>query len=964
VSILAILLGFQNCGKVGFVSDYAGIYGSSGLRMSLEGGRPATNKKELAVQFDLSNQVFSEMRLSTSQDMDAKGIPWQPFSQTTIFDLGSDWAGDGSLDGMKNVYAELRAEPGAPPLPIMASIGLDTVAPMATGKGILASGIHGQVFNRGESVNLELDLSDPASNTGYSSGLAASGFRYGYSTVADCTSANVTWERDWGAPDGNPSIRWPLSSPLDAVYICAILQDNGGNTTTMLSQPLTSVWRVLAGDNNAGNGGSVNAANVRFKFPIGLAMNSKKDLVILDVDFLTFRKVHAQDVDGVSRLISTFIGNEHTGTPTEGDALATKLTGVNNGMVFDSRNRMYFSADGSIYRVTTNSAGNSSIKKIISICDRGSPMAVRKTSGREDLLIYSACESAGGLATSYAYLYSVPLSDLDARTTPLNAADLRAHYILAGNGYNPSSSYAIPTTQKLTAHDGPDYKYSVGYPGAITVGPNGEIYIASVSDPQKYPWGLQTVRRLTIQSDGSVLQEVLSKSIAWTNQLAHGVSSSGEPYLLASTVAGIRRLSLAPPTSSSGFNSPTVPSFVRNGEVIRGVVIQGNDVYVSVSTFSQVYHLDRDLNVLEILGRRVFNNDEPVATQAMIGQPSGMTQNPITGETYFFDPINHILRKVDTHGGIVTVAGQPGTPKSQIHNNVSFNSASFNGLSRFNFSNSGYPLTGEFSADGSVQRLYLGEGNVGRVHRFDLKTGLVKTVSGLWTTDAERKSSPNFLTISGLTVVPTASGPVLLTSRYCPADTCGNLSAVHFTGLITKANPATATENQSLVMGDLSVNFHNYSGSSPTGTPATSVPVYVTPTLRVDSVGNIFTSSYGFFMSKLSGSGLAPVTNINVNNTSRFYIPKFEVLEEGSKRYFIFSGGENLYVIQTNLSELTSGRKLVSTRLCLPGTFVKTVDAMTVTREGNLLIADSSNGRILEYYVRNSSGGLAPATCP
>jgi len=951
-SVILVLI-FQNCSAVKMSYDYASVDRSMGMGLIIENGQPATNKKAVAVSFtgnDLSS--MTQMRLATTSNMDAAAVPWQPYSSNTFFDFGSDWASDGSKDGLKFIYAEVRQNPSAPSVALQGNIGLDTVFPTIAGDGILATGIQGQHFVKGQSVALNWHYGDqPAGPNNYSSGIDPRGFKIGYTRTADC-GGDVTWLGDWQAAFSSMNnFVWPAALPSDTFYVCMLIKDVAGNTTTMQSQPLASVWSVLAGDNNQGNGGGVGAPNVRFKQPSGLVSDSKGNIFVIDRQFNVIREISSD-----TRTITTYAGNGHSGAVVSGNALQTAL-GNNQAyaMATDSKDRLYFGADNTIYRVTKDPrTGVNSIGKIAALNNIAS-FTVRKTATSESLLIHGISTLNPNQASSNAYLYEVPMSVIDALSAPLSLQDLKSHYILAGNGVNPLTSFKVPATQVLTNHDGTDPKFSVGEPGAITTGPSGEIYLATWTDGHGEGWGSHTLRRLTYQSDGSLLQELLSNAANWVTQLSYFSNPvSGDKFLLVGGYGGFVEVDLRSPTFTL-----TTPLTQFVGQQAQGVLtvkslVPGGapSIYISGSTLSNISHFDAHFGLIETLGRSIYNEIEPVATLAMIGQPEGLTQDS-HGNTYFFDSENSVVREVTSTGTVRRVAGVGGAMVSQINNNVSVNDARFSGLSAF-AGGYFYNLVKDF--EGGVKMLYLSSGASGHIDRIDLNAGIVSTISG---TGGTRNGPFNWAT-GGMTIASNSHD--LLINRYCPyaAGDCGG--SYEFTGLLSTLSLANPSAGETRVVSNLAnaVDYFTGGTSVPTGTQALNMPDYTNPTLRVDSVGNSFFSYHGLYMSALDANGNAgPIVNIPVDHGNSFGMTSFEVIEDGTDRVFIYAAAEKLWTFRVPLAQLSALPVITSQPLCLPATFLNQVRALSLAADGNLLISDSGNGRILEYFIRDAKGALA-----
>ena len=454
------------------------------------------------------------------------------------------------------------------------------------------------------------------------------------------------------------------------------------------------------------------------------------------------------------------------------------------------------------------------------------------------------------------------------------------------------------------------------------------------------------------------------------NQLAFGTTSAGDKFLLAGNGGGLLRVNLAPPAAGKPY---AVTSPALSGQDILGVTTLpsttaggGTEIVVSAATQSRVYHFDSLFNLIEIFGRPVYRASEPIATQAMIGQPEGLTQDPTTGNIYFFDSINDVIRNVSSTGSVNLVAGSPGVAKSQWYAaKSSLSTAKFSGSGRF-LNGGQYNLTGQFAADGSSKNLYFGEGISGFIHAIDLVAGQLHTIGGPSTalTSAQEDLTPTSWFVGGLALLPNSSE--LFINRYYPFN---GLSTFEETGELTEMNVTAPSEQP--ILGDTSIRVPQYFTTAsvhvPSGTLPAQVPIEDSRTLRIDSKGNMFFSSYGFYMTQLVNNKPGPVLNIKINNSNRISLGTFEMVEDGTDRLIFYPNGEALDYIRIPLATITSMTTPVAVTtqaVCLPGTFLKQVDGMALSADGNLLLSDSSNGRILEYFIRDDKGKIVLNSCP
>jgi sugar lactone lactonase YvrE len=982
-TLAGITLLFQNCGKVGFNYDYGNAYTQSGAGMIVNNGNPYTSQRIVAVQFTGQTQIFTQMRLSTNQDMDTVPVPWQSFSASTAFDLSTSWAPDGTKDGPLTIYAQIRKDDQSPNLPLAGSLALDTTPPSVAGLGILVNGIQGQDYT-GQNVLLNFNASDVPAPSGYESGLSANGFRVGWTLTADCGDG-VNWLGSAGPVRSQVPLQWPVPSTLDTFYVCAIVQDNAGNTSTFLSQPLTSVWRVFAGDNNPGDGETYNGPNVRFKLPGVMALDNEGNIYSADNQFFVIRQINKQN-----QIITTIAGNGRPAPPVNGPALQAAI-GLVRSMNFDSQDNFYISSNSGVYLLAPDDSGVLQLSNLAMTCPSPSGVAVVAShfnGNKEYLLIASACNYNIDSPSTFAYIYDVPTSVLLEADAPLQQTDL-VKYILAGNGSIPAAppAFNIPLSQSMVVNGTGD-QYSTGYPSAITVGPQGEFYVSTQGEPNGEPNGNYSVRRYTFQKNAPVLQELLSTNGGGSSQMAYGpAENGGSPFLLLALLGGLKELSLAPPAEGQLYTL-TVPAYINTQQDVRGVLtVPGGglgdlpEFYIAVSTLGQIYHLKNDVQTLiEIIGRGIYNMNEPVATQAQIGQPEGIVQDTTNGDTYFFDSQNDVVRRISSAGTnpINLVSGTPGYTASQDNSGLPLvpapgaspnTGAIYNGLSAFT-ANGSYPLAGTFSA--SSRLLYLSEGRVGEVHQLDLTNNVVHTIAGMYTGKA--RQTVDVWDGQALALANINSGLALLDMRFCPYDTSKCASppgtSYYYTGFISELNLPTPKQDSEVAVGGL-LNTANQPNVpiSKSGTAASQVLFQNATAMQVDSLNNLFVAGGAFYMFPISQSGsLGPVVNIPVDGSSRLSPANFEMYPDnnGQDRVVIYQSGPNLCTFRIpNIASVTPTNVptgIVSQQLLLPGTFLKTVKAMAPTNDGNLLISDASNGRILEYFIHNESGQLVLQT--
>ncbi len=222
-----LILSFQNCSPNnmnfnGVNPDSTDL--ASSIGMVIENGAPASNKKVLDVKFVNLQGDYRRMRLSATETMNDTDNPWQTYSTDTEFDLGTDWSGDGKHDGPKTVYAELFEDTSQTVIKLKASIAIDTIAPTGSAQGLMAKGLQGVIYSKGQKVDLNWLGADPKSPTGYASGFHPSeAVKISYTKQADCSSSSATTVMDWSPYRSDyTQFAWPAANPVDA-FISAFI---------------------------------------------------------------------------------------------------------------------------------------------------------------------------------------------------------------------------------------------------------------------------------------------------------------------------------------------------------------------------------------------------------------------------------------------------------------------------------------------------------------------------------------------------------------------------------------------------------------------------------------------------------------------------------------------------------------------------------------------------------------------
>jgi|GEM_PF-3406000 len=956
LSVGILLVFFQNCSNdAGFVVEPSEAQ-KFDAPLLIENGSQFTNKKVVSVEINLPAQDFTSMRTSKTEDFSASDVV--PYSSTFSHDLGDDWADDGSKDGPKTVYVELRPSIG-PPTILNQTIGLDTVFPSIVPEGILAEGMQGVVIPEGDQQNLAWQGEDVPAANGFSSGLdLTSGIKVGYTPNEDCSASQVELVKDWTGYTDNLSVTWPQKNPLDTFFFCIYAKDNAGNVKAVLSQPMSALWKVIVGENSQGNGGSFLSPNVRFKSPMTLAMDAQNNIYISDAHFHNLRKANGPSSSSPGEM-SLLMGDGHSTNPGRtGDSLEISLRGGIQNVFFDEDNNIaYFSVSNSgTYKLEFDAdRSRGQVTRIIN--SQKIYMTPRMYQGTKTVLMYSTADVSAttiGTPQSESYLYEIPWEEFKALEPETPMSEL-ARYRIAGNGTVPLESYSIPATAVVGLDlDPTDMSQSVGWAAAIYADPeNGDIYIASRRDGSARPWGHHTTRRLVQRDDGTFDQTLLSTA-KWIKQIA----KLGDRLLLARSTGfsevDLNTLETTEPIADHDgqqvagvwVDSSTTPATIYLAETYRSRVVAYTDAYTRILT----------------VGRPVYVENEPNALQAMVGQPDGVVATP-DGRLIYVDSLNNVVRSVSEDGGVITtLLGAPSKSIFSQPSNTPFSEVTIDGRqsSRNSYN---MDLLGSFSDGREI--VYLGTGARRSVIALDLAQGTAnQVVPPTLENVTELDGGSRAFAVSGMALEPT-SGGLFLSRTYHLGD--NQPTHANYTGFLTRALVVGSSPiaPETYFAGDLSQgveNFDQEAGNSVVDAPKDDLVIRKSPSLKI-SDGILYSGSYG-----LSALDLESQTykTLIIDGKSDAGIQQFEVFSEGDTDHIVYRQGEGLKAISIQKSALKSGTgsvEVASKQLCLPGTFLNNAKHFAKGHQGNLIISDSWNGRILKYFI-NSTDGLQFVECP
>lgn len=942
---LTVLLGFQNCSDADFATEASHVNKLLGSDLVLENGFDYTNKKIIDIQLKVNTSIYKAMRISDSPNFE-NSIS-QPTQENFKFDLGDNYAPDGSKDGIKSIYVELTGE-GIPVKIINQNIGLDTVHPKINAEGILASGLEGVIYSHQETVSIDWSGTDVMSSTGFNSGIdEVNGLKVAYSAVSDCSTSQVSVIKDWGTYTNGTTVSWPQKSPLDSLYFCIYLKDRAGNLNHVMSQPMTSLWKVIVGENSQGNGSDYLAPNIRFKKPGNLAKDALGNIYIQDEHFNNIRVISSAQSQTPNQ-VSLFAGNGQLAPTGNGDSIANTYRGYMNGMIFDeSKNSAVYSSsiDGIFYAKLNENRTRANIQKISNV--KRSKLAERNYKGKRTLLIYTIQKIIGDDASAGSYLFEIPWEDLDKISKVLTLEDL-AKYRIAGNGIVALSSVVIPEKIKIPANTiSSDPVLTLDLPSAITTDSLGNIYLGSTADGAARGWGRHLIRKLS-PLDGGGFEQTLLGNGGWSYQM---LVYEGQLYISTST--GLRVIDI-------NTKKVSTPLPELNGQYIRGLLmdmVNGKPrFYISESYRSQVGVYDSNFKLEYRIGREVYKETESNALTAIIGQSDGVVEDP-NGNIYYIDSINHVIRKVDAlTGGISTIAGKKDVAIGIEPSNLPLKDFTFSGRdATANYHNKS--LVGNFDGDNEI--LYMSTGFYGSVIALDLKNKVANTVVGRSMENIDEADNfGNDKYYYGYRIFSFAYDKYeksLYTSRtYAAATPLEKHKG--FSGFISKTNVdgIKVVDEESHYAGDLDKGKEYMAsiGNSTEAIDSKNMGFYLNYSMKASEDGLMYSM----------GAREFSVQNLVENTTKKIEFDKpfakvlgaFEVFSEGDIDHVVVSSGQTLKYFKINRKNALDPQKKVVAQvstLCLPGTFLNRARYLSKGVNNNLIISDTNSGRILRYYI-------------
>ncbi len=935
---LFLIFLFQNCSQVSFETNLS--LTDRGVNPELEADPldllQYTNAQIVDLKTELDLSSFESIEMSLSSDFSDSQVALNG-AQDLTFDLKGSFAADGSKDGLKLVYIKANTADGAEEL-IEYEIYLDTVTPDISLDGILKSGIFSKSIAFSENTPLTWEGLDVSAPNGYSSGISNSkGLQVSTSSSDDCSGNNLNILIPWQAYEKSIPISWPQKDPLDAFYFCISIQDRAGNTKTVLSQPMTSLWKVIAGENAQGNGGSFNSANVRLNYPTILRKDATGSLFFSDRKFHNIRKINT-DQNRNFQNINHFAGtglNIRPGVSAKSSEINLG-TGIQTILFNEPKNEAYVTVSGrGVYRVSFNSDRSLGDFNLI-INSQNSYIHLREVSGVKTVIMAANAGLSVNTTSAKSYLYEIPLSVVEGLSNAVSVDDLSS-YIIAGNGMIPLSTHSTPQSVTLVKNaSASDLNQSLGYISGMTVDENGVIYVSTNTDGASRGWGEHTIKSLT--QSGNTFRQVLIDDQRWNFKLD---AFEGKLYLGSDYGFYVIDLSTGVKTQWTGSRS-------------EGVFIDriSREIYLSDSSLSRIGVYDLDFNLKYRIGRSTYEVDEPNALAAMVGSPHALVQRP-TGEVVYVDSVSNTIRELSSdESRITTLIGGPSDASrtEEFSGTKSFDEFEFSGRRATNL-NYMHHMVGDFRNGNENILFSVPEGTL---YNLDLNSKSVNMVlNDVPDQINELRNNSEAFHLYGIDLNPN-TGSLIMSKANVIARTHSQYTA--FSGLISEVNISNgaAVNQESLFAGDLFKGRNTNDPKNPgTFENNSELKTYTSRSLKFSTDELAYSSSDALNILNLNTNRFKSVY-LKDNPTEYFNASHFEVFKDGADDVLIYSSSKDLYSVRINRDQAINTNDVILVepqKLCLPGTFLNNAMYFKKSNDGNLLISDTWNGRILKYFL-------------
>lgn len=903
------LIFFQNCSNFGFTYIETLDASSQSTGLILEKGKPATNKKVLSAEWrGLKGSDYLEMRLFRPTD-NPDSSPWVPFVKETTFDLANDFSPSGLLDNEKVVIGELKTRQGKV-LRFIASIILDTLAPKLSVRGLLARGPQGKFFSLNEKVALDYQSEDLDLNGRPGSGLSLErGLRVATSSDDNCGNEQaLLTQLNWSQYESTYELSWPKAYPRENFFVCIFTEDRAGNRASILSAPMTSVWQLVAGNSDLGDGGSLTSDSLRFNHPTSLAADSKGNLYILEPGTRAIRKVDTQGI------VTHFLGDGKVLPLVAGRPSLQQSVGNVFEIAIDREDRLYLASYSGLARIRL-----SDLTQPPEFLTEAITVQAMTFDNDNNLFaaIWLAVDDNQPQSTSSNYILKVPYRGATNAEKIFSRGELISKFKYAGSG--SVVSIANPAPLESSAND-----VELNYVTGLAVATNGDLFIGGYRDGVGRPFGEHSISVARQTANGLKVYK-LATNFSWTGAMEL-VEAAGKRTLVVAGHPGLGFLDVTsldlPLTQLTDvvLHQDLKASTTYGVAVVRqldGQLLADPVIYAASTSQSKLNRLTSSLQLQGRFGREQFYKSDRVATTSTITDPSAPTEDS-AGNIYFFEPLQNIVRKVSADGNISVAIGVPKSdpsvqPEIEITPSLSW-------LLDGSAYAIGYFL--EVLFEPLSNSLLISNGSRGAI-------GMVKLSDGS-TQLGGNSTHTTYLSPYGAPIFAIGiNNTQAFVARF--------LTVTPFGGTIESFDLANFSQAPSRKVGDTSY------GAAKAGT-ALSTPLYNVTAQAFDSKGRYYFSENSLF--RLENNSIVKIAS------GKGYI-SMAIIDDDAKSYVFGTTRNGLSLVVLN----ESGTVVDEANLCLPGTALSS-PKISKARDGSLLISDVENNRVLKALLKNAAGKI------
>jgi sugar lactone lactonase YvrE len=321
-------------------------------------------------------------------------------------------------------------------------------------------------------------------------------------------------------------------------------------------------------------------------------------------------------------------------------------------------------------------------------------------------------------------------------------------------------------------------------------------------------------------------------------------------------------------------------------------------------------------------GTRAFGGDGGPAAGALVNEPRDTAVGP-DGSVYVADTFNHRIRKISPDGTITTVAGD-GTTTYDGDNQPATDASLY------------WPHDLAVDAEGV---LYIADSNHHRVRRVDAN-GTITTVAGRGSVGSAGDG-----------------GPAVLARIKNPKSVALHDEYLYLTGLDNKVRRVNL--GTGIISSYAGTGAAGYSGD---GGPATAATLNAPQRLQVDSLGNVYVADTGNNAVRRIDEGTGGISTVAGNGVRGFNGTSGDAtaIQLNQPRGIALEGDDLLYVADSNNHRIRKIDLVAGTLSTIAGASRGFAGdggparlarfyqprGLTVTPEGDLLVADTFNSRL------------------